>query len=218
MGTTPPISVVEITDPINRVGYHRCQIDPFASLYLLYYVGILLWGAYLAYRNRDIWAKYNYPNESRAILLSIYNLGFCAIILIPLIFVLSVSQDVLFFLASAFILFPTSFALVMVYGPKVAKFLSSSRRSKRSKGNTASFPTGKRVSQNKTPPERGTDQKAKDKDPENDDRMDVLNETNNEGTEDQGDRGVERGPLRKIQSRGDSFMLSSSNLSVPERR
>jgi len=97
---------------------------------------VLIWGAYLAYQTRDIWQKYNYPNESRSILMSIYNLAFCGAILVPLVTALTASQQLLFFLISVAIIFPTTFALFVVHGPKMMAFLSSSVRgnSKNSRG------------------------------------------------------------------------------------
>jgi ABC-type phosphate transport system substrate-binding protein len=133
----PRASTVTI-DAINFQAVHQCTAQRpkvWLALEAVYFVLLLLWGAYLAYETRDVWLKYNYPNESRSILLSIYNLAFCGIILVPLITTLDVSPETLFFLVAIAILWPTSFALFSVYMPKLAKFLGSSyRNSGNSKG------------------------------------------------------------------------------------
>jgi len=159
MGTTPPRSETVITDPIELIGYHRCVYNPYSAFYLSFYVVILGWGGYLAYETRDIWVKYHYPNESKAILMSIYNFGFCASILLPLALVAGVNQEVVLFLVSLFLMFPTTFALAVVYGPKVVHFLGASKQSKSRGG--GSFPTAKMGSENGKFIDRG-EKKAKD--------------------------------------------------------
>jgi ABC-type phosphate transport system substrate-binding protein len=127
----PPKHFSTVLDPINWIGSHKCVVDNvsvWAALELVYFFFLLVWGAYLAYETKDVWAKYNYPNESRSILMSIYNLAFCGVILLPLMTSLDVTPETLFFLISISILWPTSFALFSVYFPKLAKFLSSTYR------------------------------------------------------------------------------------------
>jgi gamma-aminobutyric acid type B receptor len=131
MVSDAPFSVSINIDAINFQSIHECHVrrpQVWIGLEAAYFVLLLVWGAYLAYETRDVWLKYNYPNESRSILLSIYNLAFCCIILVPLITTLEVSYETLFFLVSIAILWPTSFALSSVYMPKLAKFLGSSFR------------------------------------------------------------------------------------------
>jgi gamma-aminobutyric acid type B receptor len=131
LGVDGPVSVETIIDPVNFIAIHECSVmrpKVWLGLEIVYFSLLLIWGAYLAYETRDVWLKYNYPNESRSILLSIYNLAFCGIILVPLITTLDVSYETLFFLVSIAILWPTSFALFSVYMPKLAKFLGSSYR------------------------------------------------------------------------------------------
>jgi len=128
-----------ILDSIRLIGVSQCQESHlliWATLQSIYFGGLLVWGAYLAYQTRDAWHKYNYQNESQSILLSIYNLGFCGTVLVPLITSLQVDNDTLFFLVALAIIFPTTFALFTVYGPKVVSFLSSSlgKKSTASKG------------------------------------------------------------------------------------
>jgi len=128
-----------VTDVLNLYAVHQCHVNYGSIWYGLQfsYFGLLLgWGAYLAYRTRDIWAKYNYPNESRSILLSIYNISFCALILIPLVTALNASPDTLFFLITVATVFPTTFALVVVHGPKIMSFIGSSIRAKTSRNET----------------------------------------------------------------------------------
>jgi len=129
----PPRSIMVITDNLNLLAIHRCQVrftGIWAALQFSYFGLLLAWGAYLAYQTRDIWAKYNYPNESRSILLSIYNISFCGMILIPLVTALDASPDTLFFLTAVATVFPTTFALIVVHGPKIISFLGSSLRGK----------------------------------------------------------------------------------------
>jgi len=167
MGTIPPTAHIAIIDPINLIGRHSCRYNPYSAFFFVYFVLILGWGAYLAYITRDIWVKHNYPNESKAILMSIYNLAFCGFILLPLALLLNVTQDVIFFLMAVFLMIPTTFALVTVYGPKLLDFLSASKKDKNSKGATiSSFPTGKIISK-----AIGNDKKDKEpqhRDPEDD--------------------------------------------------
>jgi hypothetical protein len=135
----PPTSTISLVDTVNLLAIHECVVQypgSWYGLHFTYFAIVLIWGAYLAYQTRDIWQKYNYPNESRSILMSIYNLAFCAVILVPLLTVLGASPDVLFFLISVAIIFPTSFALIVVHGPKMVAFIASSVRggSKGSRG------------------------------------------------------------------------------------
>jgi len=126
-----PQSVVTITNAVEFQGIRECvgQLTVlWIILELVFFACLLLWGAYLAYQTRDVWVKFNYPNESRSILLSIYNLGFCCVVLIPMITSLNVDLEVLFLLLSLTILWPTTFALFNVYVPKIAKFIGSSWR------------------------------------------------------------------------------------------
>jgi len=132
----PPTSIIVSVDDVNLYAIHDCEVQHpsvWYGLHFSYFAVVLIWGAYLAYQTRDIWQKYNYPNESRSILLSIYNLAFCGAILVPLVTALTASQELLFFLISVAIIFPTTFALVIVHGPKMMAFLSSSVRGKDSK-------------------------------------------------------------------------------------
>jgi len=126
----PPESIVVMQDTLNLLAIHQCQLNYPAVWYALqfgYFLVVLAWGAYLAYETRDIWQKYNYPNESRSILLSIYNISFCGLVLIPLVTALNASTATLCFLVSVAIIFPTTFALICVHGPKLQTFLASSR-------------------------------------------------------------------------------------------
>jgi hypothetical protein len=139
----PPTSTTRIVNPVDILSIHECTTKYAAvwyGLHFVYFGIVLVWGAYLAYLTRDIWQKYNYPNESRSILLSIYNLAFCAAILVPLVTALDASPAVLFFLIAVAIIFPTTFALIVVHGPKILAFLatSMSKRSKGSRGATGS--------------------------------------------------------------------------------
>jgi len=132
----PPTSIVVITDTVNLYAIHDCNVNypsVWYGLNFTYFAIVLGWGAYLAYQTRDIWQKYNYPNESRSILLSIYNISFCALILIPLVTALNASPDTLFFLITVATVFPTTFALVVVHGPKIMSFIGSSIRAKTSR-------------------------------------------------------------------------------------
>jgi len=116
---------------LDLLAIHQCKSrwpSVWYGLHFTYFFIVLAWGAYLAYETRDIWQKYNYPNESRSILLSIYNLGFCGIILIPLVTALDASSATVTFLIAVAVIFPTTFALLCVHGPKVIAFLENSRR------------------------------------------------------------------------------------------
>jgi len=127
----PPVSSILVTDSLDLLAIHQCKSRLPAvwyGLHFTYFFIVLAWGAYLAYETRDIWQKYNYPNESRSILLSIYNLGFCGVILIPLVTALDASSATVTFLIAVAIIFPTTFALLCVHGPKVLAFLENSRR------------------------------------------------------------------------------------------
>jgi hypothetical protein len=131
MAVDAPQSVEITLDPVDFTGIHECHLnypDVWITLEFIYFALLLGWGAYLAYQTRDIWVRFNYPNESKSILLSIYNLAFCGAILVPLMTTLEVSTDTLFFLVSFAILWPTSFALCSVYLPKVVKFIDKSYR------------------------------------------------------------------------------------------
>jgi len=129
----PPQAQPTLLDTIELLAEHSCSVNRpslWMALHFSYFAIVLAWGAYLAYHTRDIWQKFNYPNESRSILLSIYNIGFCGLILIPLLTVLPgvVSSDTIFFIVSVAIMFPTTFALFCVYGPKMLSLLGSSIR------------------------------------------------------------------------------------------
>jgi hypothetical protein len=129
MAVDPPTKTVKLRDPINLIGLNRCDVrhgSYWLGLEGTYFLCVMLWGAYLAYQTRAVWARYKYPNESVGILYSIYNLGFCITILSPLISILDADEDTLFVLVTFAIVYPTSFSLSSVYIPKIISFLGSS--------------------------------------------------------------------------------------------
>jgi len=124
-----PRTKLLIIDSINFVGVYECTVQlqqVWIILEAVYFALLLGWGGYLAYQIRNIWLKFDYPNESKSILLSIYNLAFCGVILVPMMTSLDIGREALLFLVSVFVLWPTSFALFSVYIPKVAKFIRHS--------------------------------------------------------------------------------------------
>jgi len=138
MVTDAPQAATYLNDVINIVGKHSCAVQNnslWLALEAIFFVLLMGWGAFLAYQTRHVWTRYKYPNESRGILLSIYNLAFSAIILTPPLAILNANDDTLFVLICFAITYPTTFALTSVYVPKLASFLGSSfKRSKHSKG------------------------------------------------------------------------------------
>jgi len=129
LATDPPKTGYEIVDSINLLAVHTCSCknqNTWMLLEVIFFVSLLVFGGYLAFVTREIWERYNYPNESKSILLSIFNITFTMIILGPLILAFHVSlviNNVLFILTIAG---PTTFSLFMVHGPKLVEFLGSS--------------------------------------------------------------------------------------------
>jgi len=137
MAVAPPRHATQLDDLVDLMGTHECVFDR-PNLWLgfetSFFVILMVWGGYLAYQTRHVWTRYKYPNESRSILLSIYNLGFSLIILTPLLTVLTPTEDIIFALVSFAIIYPTTFSLSSVYVPKLVGFLGSSfKKSKGSK-------------------------------------------------------------------------------------
>jgi hypothetical protein len=137
----PIVADSYVLDPLNLIAVRNCKVGRGGLWFGLEgtFFGILsIWGAYLAYQTRLVWARYKYPNESRSILLSLYNLLLSSIIILPFFSVTDGSEDTIFVFVCFAIMYPTGFCLSMVYVPKLASFLGSSfKKSKESKAKSS---------------------------------------------------------------------------------
>jgi len=117
MNTTVNVNVINTMDIL---AVHACSNDTtlWKYLQLAYMMSFTLWGVFLSYRTTDFWTKHQLPNESQNILTSLCNGLFWTGVLVPMTVLLR-SPETSFFLIAVALIFPTAFALINIFLPKL---------------------------------------------------------------------------------------------------
>jgi ABC-type phosphate transport system substrate-binding protein len=119
-GTIHTTSQISIVDAIDVLAVHVCSPDTTLWKFLQFaYMAIFaFWTIYLAYKTTDFWTKHQLANESQNILTSIVNGLFWTGVLVPMTVLLK-SAETSFFLTAVALIFPTAFAIVNIFLPKL---------------------------------------------------------------------------------------------------
>jgi hypothetical protein len=119
--TTDVHSDTRLVQAIDLVYTHYCTQDKSIWIYIegAFLGTFVSWGLYLAYATRAFWTKLQYPNEAQNSLSSILNGLFWALVLLPMLVILQGSLETTFFLTAMALFFPTSFAIVSIFVPKL---------------------------------------------------------------------------------------------------
>jgi hypothetical protein len=122
LGTTPGVVSVNIVDSIDIVARHTCvtKVDNIWQYIEIAFLGIFcLWNIYLANATVPFWTKHQFPNESQNMLSSTFNGIFWSLVILPMIAIIKGSPETTYFLTAIALLFPTAFALVSIFLPKL---------------------------------------------------------------------------------------------------
>jgi len=131
MSQTPPASITVITDPIDIVGFYNCtfpQGKVFTSLQFIIFGILLCLILYYARHTQEYWDRISLPNESKAIIWTVYAMALCSLVLVPVIsFVGASDPNAYFFALELLALIPMVFALVTIFGHRILIILRFTR-------------------------------------------------------------------------------------------